>query len=126
MIALTEIEQIKQLVAESCHQFGVKRLDLFGSMARGEATPQSDLDFLVWFIAPQEAGISNRFFGLLHALEDNFQRPVDLLTEKALQNPYLQATINSQRVCVYQDLNNESLFLMPRPFLKGLNLAKTA
>ncbi len=93
--------EIKQTTVELCRQFRVKRLDLFGSTARGESTAESDLDFLVWFIDPHEAGISRRFFGLLHALEDSFQRPIDLLTEKALQNPYLRATIDQNRVCIY-------------------------
>ncbi len=94
---------IQKIVAEPCREFGVKRLDLFGSTARGEQQAASDLDFIVWFIDPQTPGISDRFFGLLHALEDKFGQPIDLLTEKALQNPYLRQTINRDRVQVYGD-----------------------
>lgn len=62
--------------------FGVTRLSLFGSMVRNEATANSDVDLLVAFDGP---ATSARYFGLLFFLEDLFERPVDLVTEKALR-----------------------------------------
>ncbi|MEO6277864.1 nucleotidyltransferase family protein [Roseateles sp.] len=69
----------KPVLAE---RFGVRRLALFGSMARGTARADSDVDVLVAFDGP---ATSKRFFGVQFYLEDMLQRPVDLVTETALR-----------------------------------------
>jgi uncharacterized protein len=61
---------------------GVKSLDLFGSVARDEARPDSDIDFLVEFSRP------GGYFQLLrvqHFLEDLFRCSIDLGTQKSLR-----------------------------------------
>lgn len=63
-------------------RFGVSKLALFGSVARGTATPGSDVDVLVAFDGP---ATSARYFGVQFYLEDLLGRPVDLVTEKALR-----------------------------------------
>ncbi len=69
----------KPVLAE---RFGVRRLALFGSMARGTARADSDVDVLVAFDGP---ATSKRFFGVQFYLEDMLHRPVDLVTETALR-----------------------------------------
>ena len=71
-------------------RFGVQHLRLFGSMARDTARPDSDVDVLVGFDGPATA---KRYFGVQFYLEDLLQRPVDLVTEKALRErlrPYVE------------------------------------
>ena len=71
-------------------RFGVVRLALFGSTARGAASDTSDIDILVAFDGP---ATSRRYFGVQFYLEDLLGRPVDLVTEKALRpelRPYIQ------------------------------------
>jgi predicted nucleotidyltransferase len=63
-------------------RFGVIRLALFGSIARGSAGPTSDVDVLVAFDGP---ATSARYFGVQFYLEDLLGRRVDLVTEKALR-----------------------------------------
>lgn len=63
-------------------RFGVTRLALFGSTARGQAHEASDVDVLVAFDGPATAA---RYFGVQFYLEDALGRPVDLVTEKALR-----------------------------------------
>jgi predicted nucleotidyltransferase len=63
-------------------RFGVTRLALFGSTARGTAHECSDVDVLVGFDGP---ATSDRYFGVQFYLEDLLGRPVDLVTEKALR-----------------------------------------
>ena len=58
-------------------QFGVRALSIFGSYARGEQTPESDLDLLVEF--EQTPGLL-RFVELSHLLEDQLGVRVDLAT----------------------------------------------
>lgn len=67
---------------EIARQFGVRRLAIFGSVARGEATPASDVDVLVEFSGPAD---SRRYFGVLFYIEDLVGRPVNLVTTKALR-----------------------------------------
>lgn len=81
---------------ELARRFGVARLALFGSMARGEATGQSDVDVLVSF---DSAASSERYFGVQFFLEDLLGRPVDLVTDKALR-PELRPFIERDRVDV--------------------------
>ncbi|MGB3239213.1 MAG: nucleotidyltransferase family protein [Geitlerinemataceae cyanobacterium] len=67
---------------EQLQAMGVKSLDLFGSVARDEARPDSDVDFLVEFVR------SGGFFQLLQVqyyLEDILNSAVDLATENALR-----------------------------------------
>ena len=81
-----------------CRRFHVRRLDLFGSAADGCFDPaRSDLDFLVAFEALPGAAYADAYFGLREGLAGLFGRPVDLLTEPALENPYLRLQVEAQR-----------------------------
>lgn len=64
------------------HEFGVKELYIFGSVARGDATAQSDVDILVAFEGPASL---DRFLSLADRLEDLLGRRVDLVTLPAAQ-----------------------------------------
>lgn len=79
-------EMLLKLLAEHkpvlAERFGVRRLALFGSLARGTARPDSDVDLLVSFDGP---ATSKRYFGLQFYLEDMLHRPVDLVVETALR-----------------------------------------
>lgn len=95
------IEQIRSTVVPACRDFGVRRLDLFGSAARGAASEDSDVDLLVEFRDP---GLqpARRFFGLLHRLEDGLGCAVDLLTIASLRNPYFRKRVLQERVLLYE------------------------
>ncbi len=85
-----------------CKRFRVKRLDLFGSAATGDFKSEtSDLDFLVEFqpLRPNER--ADAYFGLLFALEDLFQRKIDLVEIGAVQNPYFLRSANQSRTLLY-------------------------
>ena len=77
-------------------QFGVSELALFGSAARDELRPDSDIDVLVKFDA---VASSSRYFGVQFAIEDAMGMPVDLVTEKALR-PELRPFIENEAVHV--------------------------
>lgn len=75
---------------EIMKKFGVVDIALFGSTSRDTAGPQSDVDILVTFDGP---ATSKRYFDLLFYLEDLFDSPVDLITNKALRpelRPYIE------------------------------------
>ena len=96
------IEQKRSDIARLCQQHHVRRLEVFGSAARGfDFDPaRSDADFLVEFnFGSQE--VLDTYFGLKHALEELLQRDVDLVESGALRNPYLLADIDRAREVVY-------------------------
>jgi hypothetical protein len=70
-------------------RFGVTRLGLVGSYARGEAGAESDIDIVVNL---QSANTFRSFFGLLHFLQDNLHVPIDLVTEASLK-PIIKESI---------------------------------
>lgn len=60
---------------------GVQRIQIFGSVVRGEDTPESDLDFLVEFL-PGKTLLDQ--VALIQDLEDLLGRRVDVVTERGL------------------------------------------
>ena len=58
---------------------------------------RSDLDFLVTFEEMPSNAYADAYFGLREALGSLFGREVDLLTEGALENPYLRRQVEAQR-----------------------------
>ena len=74
---------------EIVRRFGVRSLSLFGSVARDEARPDSDLDVLVEFDGPTTF---DGHMGLLAYLEDLLGRRVDVLTAKGIK-PRLRTLI---------------------------------
>lgn len=82
-------ETIRALIARRKHRvksLGVKRLQLFGSFARGEQKHESDIDFLVKF-APRKKTLKN-LVALGDFLEDLLGRHVELITRESL-DPYI-------------------------------------
>ena len=65
-----------------CRRFGVVRLDVFGSVARGEDGPGSDVDLL--YELAQGRSLGWEIEDLSQDFADLFGRPVDLVSRKAL------------------------------------------
>lgn len=91
--AIDLLKKSKQPLAE---RYGVTRLALFGSTARGEAGTSSDVDVLVAFDGP---ATSSRYFGVQFFLEDLFACSIDLVTERALR-PELRPFIEKEAIHV--------------------------
>ena len=85
-----------------CHRYKVRRLELFGSAASGQTRPgTSDLDFLVEFEDLAPGTYADTYFGLLEALEQLFERPVDLVVASAIKNPYFRESIERTKTLLY-------------------------
>ena len=96
------IEQHLAEVAALCKRAGARRLDVFGSAARGELDPSaSDLDFVVEFDELPPARYADAFFSLKEGLESLFGRPVDLVTEASLANPFFRERVQAEKRAVY-------------------------
>jgi predicted nucleotidyltransferase len=100
----TDITQKRDGLAALCRRYGVTRLEVFGSAARGLDfdRDKSDFDFLVEFDPESSLSPLNQFFGLADALESLFGRPVDLIEAGVLKNPFVLADINRSREVVYE------------------------
>jgi predicted nucleotidyltransferase len=81
MTRAEELQRKRKDILRLAKRYGVTRLRVFGSVARGEAGPDSDVDFLV----EMEPGRSLfDLGGLLVELENLLQCQVDVITEKSL------------------------------------------
>lgn len=78
---------------------GVQRLSLFGSLARGEAGPESDVDLAVMLDPTRKIGLF-RFAALREQIADLLGRDVDMVSEP-VEKARLQARIDRDRVHVF-------------------------
>ncbi|WP_288048268.1 nucleotidyltransferase domain-containing protein [Acidiphilium sp.] len=117
------IAEKRETLAALCRRYGVVRLEVFGSAARGtDFDPaSSDADFLVEF--DKAGGLSplDQFFGLAEALETLLGRPVDLVEPSAIRNPYLRAAINRSRELIhgYATVDHPQVWRIVRESLPG-------
>lgn len=96
------VEHHLDALASLCRRFHVRRLDLFGSAATGEFDPRrSDLDFLVEFDPLEPRLLADAYFGMLDSLQSLFKTRVDLVTPKAIRNPYFRKSVNETRRKLY-------------------------
>ncbi len=92
----TQLENFDQLIS-ILTRHGVKKIAVFGSYARGEANPQSDLDVLVEF---EDRKSLLDLVSIELELSDALKLKVDLLTEKAI-SPYLIDNIKKEARVIY-------------------------
>ncbi len=99
---LPTIEKNAEQLEELCLCYGVSRLELFGSAATGKFRDgESDLDFLVEFLPSAVANYADNYFGLLEGLEQLFGRPVDLVVERAIRNPFFRQSVAETKSLIY-------------------------
>lgn len=87
------IDILKSHEREMKKRFGVKRIGLFGSFARGEQKDTSNVDILVEFEEPT----FDNFMNLAFFLEDLFSRRVELVTPDSL-SPYIAPYVEKEVV----------------------------
>jgi predicted nucleotidyltransferase len=96
------IDDNRDTIDRLCRSYHVRRLELFGSAARGQFDPiTSDLDFLVDFEPLRSGEHADNYFGLLEELESLFGRPIDLVMERAIKNQYFLEGIARSRTVLY-------------------------
>lgn len=109
-----EIERRKDEIIRICRRYGVARLDLFGSGARGyDFDPEtSDADFVFVLTPPLLPGLAKRVVGFHADLAEAMGRKVDLLRSdtpdgsaeerlRMIRNPYRRAAIGRDLETVY-------------------------
>lgn len=93
------IEKIRQL----CATHKVRRLYAFGSVLSARFNDKSDIDMIVDFAQMPVNDYADNYFDLKFSLEDIFKRPVDLIEENAVKNPFFKENIINSRQVVYAD-----------------------
>ncbi len=106
MESKAEIIKIEDIKKRSRHIFEssdfVEEAYLFGSYARGEATPESDIDFMI--VLSRRVGLD--FFGLYHFLSEEFDKKVDVITEReALE--IMPESIERDKIKIYERKTDE-------------------
>jgi uncharacterized protein len=99
---LNLIEAHRAEIASLCRRYHVRRLDVFGSAARGtDFDPgRSDVDLLVSYVPGHRHDFA-AYQDLRDALTNLLGRPVDLVMENAVENPFIRAGIERSRLPVY-------------------------
>jgi uncharacterized protein len=91
MTLVSGIELPIDRISDICRRYGVKELSVFGSAARGDMQPDSDIDILVDFEPGARIGLV-RFASLSEELQSLLGRRVDLVTKAGLKprvRPYV-------------------------------------
>ncbi len=92
-------QKMQQTIADYFKTQPVLKAWLFGSFARGEETPLSDVDILVQF---DEGGVSLlKHAAMICELENILDRPVDIVPEKMLR-PRVRESVNQDRKLIYE------------------------
>ena len=87
-----------------CARHGVKTLAIFGSAVKGTFDPEtSDLDFVVEFLpGTPVGGLRGPYFNLLQDLQELFERNVDLVDRRGIDNPYFAEVLELTQQTVYE------------------------
>ncbi|KAA6348717.1 hypothetical protein EZS27_003861 [termite gut metagenome] len=91
------IKEIENL----CRQYNVKKLYVFGSVLTDTFNKDSDVDLIVAFEDIPVENYADNYFDFKFSLQDIFKRPIDLLEEQAIKNPYFRQSVNQKRQLIY-------------------------
>ena len=98
---MTTIEKHLSDINKLCSTYKVKQLYAFGSVLTNNFNNDSDIDLIVDFEPIDIAQYADNYYDFKFSLEDVFQKPVDLLEEKAIKNLYFRQVVDKQRQLIY-------------------------
>jgi predicted nucleotidyltransferase len=88
-----------------CRKHRVVALYAFGSVLTDNFGPDSDVDLIVAFEDMPVEEYADNYFDFKFSLQDIFDRPIDLLEQQAIRNPYFLQTVNSTKQLIYGRAN---------------------
>lgn len=98
---MTVIREHINDINKLCSTYNVKQLYAFGSVLTDKFNNDSDIDLIVDFKPIDIKQYADNYYDLKFSLQDVLQKPVDLLEEKAIKNPYFREVVNKQRQLIY-------------------------
>ena len=84
-----------------CLDNNVNSLFAFGSVCTDRFDDSSDIDLLISFKPMDYGDYADTYFDIAEKFEDLFRRPVDLITDKSLSNPYFIDSVNKTKTLLY-------------------------
>jgi predicted nucleotidyltransferase len=93
------LDEIRRIVAPVARDFGIRKLALFGSYARGDAAENSDIDFHI--IDRGSLRGLFRLAGFELALEEKLNAPVDVVTTDSLYED-VRRNIEREELVIYE------------------------
>lgn len=96
ILHLGDVRIERDRIAELCRRYQVRELSLFGSAARGEARPDSDIDLLVEFLPGATVDLVD-YNSLMMDLSRVLGRKVDLVSKKGLKSMIRDAVLAEAR-----------------------------
>ena len=97
---LPALDYDEEALAAFCRRWGILELAVFGSAARNEMRPDSDIDFMMKL----DRSFHTDLFDVVtmkEELEAMFRRPVDLVTPSVMKNPYRKRSIEKDLTVIF-------------------------
>ena len=95
------VEQNIMIIRDLCAKHNVSKLFVIGSVLTERFNKESDIDFIVDFSNVDLYEYADNYFDLKFSLESIFKRKIDLMEDKAINNPYLRKSIDSSKQIIY-------------------------
>ena len=100
---MPQLQELREKILPLLLPYGVKRVALFGSVVRGEDTPESDIDILIELKEPgKRPPLGLKWFGLEADLSRLLNREVELVSARAL-SPYIRPYVEKEMVVIYEE-----------------------
>lgn len=92
------IDEISRIVSPIAEKYGIQRVYLFGSRARGDNSEDSDYDFII-----ESGSVHNimELFAFMNDLEDALGNKVDVIEERTISEEGFLKSMNRDKVLVY-------------------------
>jgi predicted nucleotidyltransferase len=88
-------------IAKLCLNHKVKFLYAFGSVLTDKFNESSDIDLVVAFQPQEVLDYGDNYYDLKFSLQEILKRPIDLLEETAIKNPYFRQNLEKERLLIY-------------------------
>lgn len=95
------LESYSASLRNICQQNKVKSLYVFGSVLTDKFNDNSDIDLVVDIDSNDPFDYADNYFNLKFALQELFKRPIDLLENKTISNPFIRKNIDSSKYLIY-------------------------
>ncbi|MCD4793535.1 MAG: nucleotidyltransferase domain-containing protein [Bacteroidales bacterium] len=102
---LQQIQDKKDKINKACKKYHVSLLYIFGSVLTKKFNKDSDIDFIVYFEQIPILDYADNFFDFIIELEKILNRKVDLVSGKAMKNPYFIEEVEKTKQLVYGNRN---------------------
>ena len=101
---MNTLSAYKKEINALCAIHKVRSLYAFGSVLTPNFNTNSDIDLIVDFKDIDVKDYADNYFDFKFSLQDILNRPVDLLEEQAIKNPYFKEELNKKKVIVFKEI----------------------